>query len=388
MVAQLSGWPNGSKGGSGPDRIALLLPSLLPVGGAERLMLDTAAKFGEKGFGIDLLLVDESNRLDGSVPPGVRVFNFRSPRLRGAVRPLVAYLRRERPGAMHAAMWPLTSLAIFSNYLARTRTRLLVSEHNTLSRSYASRGLLHRFMMHASMRVTYPFADARVVVSEGVGADISRLSGLARGRFQVIHNPAPEIPCGCSSPERGRDLWGEGHGPRILTVGRLKSQKNHRLLIEAFQKLDASADARLVILGTGDLHHELKGIIERDGLDGRVLLPGHVDEPGAYYRSADLFVLSSDYEGFGSVIVEALAYGLPVVSTDCPSGPSEILAGGKYGRLVPCGDAVALATAMHDALGTDHDSAALKRRAGDFSLDNIAEQYLDLLLPRWRDLPR
>ncbi|MFN3591959.1 MAG: glycosyltransferase, partial [Thermaurantiacus sp.] len=167
---------------------------------------------------------------------------------------------------------------------------------------------------------------------------------------------------------------------RILTAGRMKPQKNHALLIRAFARLELPS-ARLAILGDGRSEAATRALVAEMDLQTRVLMPGFVADPGPWLRSADLFVLSSDYEGFGNVLVEALAAGLPIVSTDCPFGPAEILEHGCYGRLVPVGDEGALAAAMADALAEDHDRAALRRRAADFAPDVAARRYASLLFP-------
>jgi glycosyltransferase involved in cell wall biosynthesis len=156
-------------------------------------------------------------------------------------------------------------------------------------------------------------------------------------------------------------------------------------LIRAFKKVVTIRDARLLILG-GDLGNAegieaMKAYAQSLGVANKVIIPGPVPNPTAYYLSSNLFVLCSDYEGFGNVIVEALACGLSVVSTDCPYGPAEILAGGRHGWLTPVGDADALARAMLEALDSPHDPDALKRRAADFALEHVAEKYLRLLFP-------
>ena len=174
---------------------------------------------------------------------------------------------------------------------------------------------------------------------------------------------------------------------RIETVGTLKAVKDFPTLLRAFARLREQANARLLILGEGEGRAELESLVQSLGLSDAVELPGFVGDPGPYYAKADLFVLSSDHEGFGNVIPEALGRGVPVVSTDCPSGPREILCDGKYGALVPVGDAEALAQAMLASLQSTHDPAALKARARDFAVDTIAGQYLDHLLPGWREVP-
>jgi glycosyltransferase involved in cell wall biosynthesis len=172
-------------------------------------------------------------------------------------------------------------------------------------------------------------------------------------------------------------------GPILLAVGTLKAVKRHDLLVRAFARMPR-ADATLCILGEGQERAGLETLIGSLGLQDRVLLAGYQADPAPWYAHADLFVLSSDHEGFGNVLVEALEHGLPVVSTNCPTGPHEILEDGKYGRLVPVGDVDALARAMDKALSANHDREQLKRRALDFSVEKAADAYLDLLLPDWR----
>ena len=283
-------------------------------------------------------------------------------------------------------MWPLTIIAAAAKITSRLKASLILWDHNTLSIQYGGRGSAHRLFLKSSLRFLYPLADARVAVSNGVADDLAVLAGLPRDKFEVIYNPIYLAPVADRDDEReAENLWRGWHGPRIISVGRFKPQKNHALLLEAFKKLLAVRDARLLILGTGDLFESTAALARSLGVAERVLLPGARVNPAAYYKSADLFVLSSDFEGFGNVIVEALACGLPVVSTDCRSGPSEILEHGRYGRLVPVGDASALAQAMLDSLDATHDEEALKRRALDFSPERVADQFLRLLLPQASD---
>jgi glycosyltransferase involved in cell wall biosynthesis len=155
--------------------------------------------------------------------------------------------------------------------------------------------------------------------------------------------------------------------------------KDHRTLIAAFAKLRARRSARLVIFGYGPLEAELRAYAEELGVSGSVLMPGYVNDPAACYAVADLFVLSSTTEGFGNVLIEAMAAGVPVVSTDAPHGPREILADGRYGPLVPVGDAEALASAMERTLDHPLSAADLKGRAADFAVDVIGDRYEALL---------
>lgn len=363
-------------------KIAIVLPDL-SGGGAERMHVMMAHEWLARGLEVDFVLLRREGDLLQLVPPGARVIELGVARFRDAVLPLCTYLRHHRPSVVLAAMWPLTVVAIVAARLAGTSVRTLVSDHDTLSVSYGHKGTMHRMLMRASMALGYRLADTRIAVSRGVAMDLSVLSGIRMDRFQVIYNPAATgvdpVASGVVPPELA-----DVRGPLILSVGTLKAQKDHTLLIDAFARLAPHLDATLCILGEGRLRGDLERLVVRHGLQGRVLLPGFRVETARWYRRADLFVLSSRHEGFGNVIVEALEQGVPVVSTDCPSGPREILCDGKFGRLVPVGDAAALAAAMAESLSTTHDRTALKVRAQDFSVDKAATQYEALLFPEWR----
>ena len=364
-----------------PKRIAIALPALLPFGGVERVAVMQAKSILDLGYSVDLVLASELNELQDNVPAGIRVINLQSARLRDSVRPFVRYLREAKPDAVHVAMWPFTSLCLVAHRLARSRARIIVSDHNPLSIQYKGWGLANRLVLRASLALTYSLANARVAVSGDVANDVASLSRITRERFTVIHNPMPLPMRVDANGDMAEAAWGGWTGRRIITVGRFKPQKNHALLIRAFKRLVATMDARLMILGVGELADATAAVARAEGVADKVLMPGQIVDPIPFYRSANLFVLSSDYEGFGNVIVEALACGVPVVSTDCPGGPAEILENGRYGRLVPVGDASALASAMAEALVAEHNYDALKRRAADFSPMVTSKKYLRLLLP-------
>lgn len=351
------------------------------MGGAERLHLDLAHEFKRMGYQPEFTLMRARGELLREARSAFPVVDLRCDRARQLPMALARDLRARRPGALLAAMWPLTVVAPLARALSRRDCRVVVSEHNTLSVQYARWGHAHRAALRASMALGYRLADERVGVSDGVARDMSRLSGLTRDRFRVIHNPVPPpLPSSRSAQAQAEALWGLRIGPRILGVGRLKRQKNYALLLHAFARL-GQPDARLMLLGNGEIEDELRMLAAALGVAGQVVLAGFQANPSPFYRTADLFVLSSDYEGFGNVIVEALACGTPVVSTDCPSGPAEILADGTFGTLVPVGDAEALARAVEEALVRPHDPDTLRARARDFAPEKAAKAYLDVLFP-------
>ena len=347
-------------------------------GGAERVAINLIRALVERGHEVDLVVMRGEGELLGLLPPSVRIFDLKAKRIRHVIRPLIRYLRERRPVGMQVRMWPLTVIAIIAARLSRVAVRVVVSDHVSLSQQYGGSAVTMA-TLKASTRLFYPMADARIVVSSGSADDLARLSNIPRDRFTVIHNPV-SAPRGPIDTNPAVELLWSGGEPRILAAGSLKPQKNFALLIRAFANLVKMRPAKLMILGEGELRGALEELARSLGVADRVLMPGFAVDPWPYYASADLFVLSSDYEGFGNVIVEALHAGLPVVSTDCPAGPAEILEHGKYGKLVPYGDADALASAMADALDSDVDPEVQKARAQTFAMDGALDRYLQLLL--------
>ena len=365
-------------------RIAILLPDLRG-GGAERLHLNLAEEWLRRGIRVDFVLMQAHGELLPLLPGDAGIIDLNAPRIRSAMRPLIAYFRAAADtDAVLAAMWPLTVVAPLAARWAGYAGRIGISEHVHLRRWHENFDGVPWVFLRASACVGYRLADVRIGVSSGVADELSRISFLPRSRFTVIYNPAASGRVGSEKPPKPERLKGV-RGPLILAVGALKSQKRHDRLIEAFARLSPTLGATLCILGEGAKRPELESRIRSLNLGDRVILPGFALDPSPWYAHADLFVLSSDYEGFGNVIVEAMEHGLPVVSTNCQSGPEEILDGGRYGRLVPVGDVAALAKAIDEALGERVDRAALRARARDFAVEKIADSYLDCLLPDWRD---
>jgi len=351
--------------------IAVCLPNM-GGGGAERVALEITEDLLGAGHAVDLVLVEAQGELMPLVPNGTRIIDLKSKRMRSALAPLTRYLREEQPDAMQVSMWPLTAIAIAARLLSRSPTRIVTSDHI----SYVHASALDRMIIGLTIRLLYPFADRRIVVSDLALRDLAELAGMSPDRFDLVYNPVALPRDICSRPEV-EALW-QGANRRILTVGSLKRAKNHALLLRAFARLQ-DPEARLIILGEGPLREDLLAQAKMLGIADQLVMPGFAIDPWPFYASADLFVLSSDWEGLPLVLIEALAAGLPVVSTNCESGPAEILDGGRFGVLVPTGDETALADAMAAALQRPTESAALKRRAASLS-QGAALRYRELLL--------
>ncbi|MCI5130788.1 MAG: glycosyltransferase, partial [Candidatus Electrothrix sp. EH2] len=258
------------------------------------------------------------------------------------------------------------------------------SDHTQLSVACIRELNISILLLKFSIRVTYPFACGIIAVSQGAKEDLCQLGNFLDDQIKVIYNPAAtDVAAYCEEQESREELWGKEGGYHILSVGSLKKQKDHATLIRAFAQLSSELKAKLTILGEGSLREELESLISQLKLEEQVRMPGFIIDPKPWYHTADLFVLSSQWEGFGNVLVEALECGIPVVSTDCTSGPSEILENGRYGKLVPVGDVKMLAHNIEESLLASHDHEALIRRSKEFSVERISAQYLNFfkLLP-------
>ncbi len=330
-------------------RVVLYVPDL-SAGGAERVALNLVAAMPAPDLEVTLLVNRASGPLVSAIPSSARVVSLNAHRTLTAFWPLVKYLRREKPDVLIAFLSFNNVLAVWANWLAGRPTRVVASVHSPLSNETKAHRSLNFRVVPTLYRMTLGFAAAVVTVSHGVGKDLRQF--LPRGTATtVIHNPIV-TPHLLALAERDVDhpWFAPGEDPVILGVGRLVDQKNPQLLVEAFSRLPSSIRARLVLIGDGPLRPELQVLIGRLGLTDRALLLGNDPNPWRYMARARLLVLTSRYEGFGNVLVEAMATGLPVVSVDCEYGPAEILDGGRWGRLVHSADPAAIAGAIVAAL--------------------------------------
>jgi glycosyltransferase involved in cell wall biosynthesis len=360
--------------------VAFLLPDL-HLGGAERATLDLAMAVAAAGHRVSLLLMTAAGPLLAEAQATLPVVDLGVARVRELVRPLASQLKADRPDALIAAMWPLTVVAPLARRISGHPCRLILAEHALLSRQYRRLGLTHGMILRASLALGLRAADARVGVSSGVVADVATLAGMRQSAFAVVPNPVPARahPDAAAREEAERE-WRAPRGSRMLTVGRLKPEKNHGLMLEAFARLREREDATLMIVGDGPERARMEALAGTLGIAGRVRFAGLRVDPSAHYATADLFLLSSEQEGFGNVLVEAMHAGLKIVSTDCPAGPREVLEDGRHGLLVPPGDASAFAAAIETALAAPPpDQKLLRARAAAFAPATAASRYLDLI---------
>jgi glycosyltransferase involved in cell wall biosynthesis len=320
-------------------------------------------------------------------------FEFRPlKRLLRRLPPLVRYFRAVAPNAILAAEPRYNAMAVWARRLSGLDSRVVISEHIQISLRATFAGAWGEQRLHDLLRAAYLKANAIVAVSDGVADDLATHAGIPRDRITTVYNPVvgPDLLIKAQEP-LGHPWFAPGEPPVILAAGRLHPQKDFPTLIRVFAQLRAQRPARLVILGTGapaesEYAAGLNALAAELGVAHDVDMPGYTYNPFAYMSRAAVFVLSSRYEGLGNVLIEALACGTPVVSTDCPSGPREILDHGRFGPLVPVGDVDAMARAIGKTIDNPPPPEHLRARAQLFSVERSADAYLELLLPTQQDI--
>lgn len=362
-----------------PGHVALYMQSFAG-GGAERVMINLAYGLAARGWRVDLLVARAEGPYLSLIRPGITLIDLHCRRSLTSLPALALYLRRTKPDALLAAMGISNLLALWGASAARFRGRVVVSVHINLSSHYENatglRGKLFPFLF----RRFYPKADAIVAVSEASADDLKLAFGMPPERVCRIYNPVVTPALLEQAKEEIEHRWfAPGQPPVILAVGRLCEQKDYPTLLRAFALVQARLPAHLLILGEGPDRAELETLVSKMGLNGCVEMPGFAVNPYAYMARAAVYALSSRWEGLPTVLIEALACGAPVVSTDCPSGPREILQEGNYGPLVPVGDALALAAALERSL-RGHNPEASPASWAAFESAQAAENYERVLL--------
>jgi glycosyltransferase involved in cell wall biosynthesis len=404
-----------------PDRregqhVALLMANL-EGGGIQRSMLHLARALADRGHRVDLVLYKAQGEFVDSVPSAIRVVALETASrwmgglhaLRAApeyliqlampvllpLKPqsttrclpaLARYLREERPAVLFSAHTYLNFVALWARRLAGLSVRTVISERIHLSshlRDGAKRRKWRWRFIVPLLRRMYPEADRIIAVSRGVADDLMTLGGLPSELVTTVYNPVVDSELAKKAEAPIDHPWFvPGAPPVIIAAGRLAEQKDFPTLLQAFAQVRAQRQVRLLLLGEGEMRRKLEALARELGVDQDVSLPGFTSNPFAYMARAAVFVLSSAYEGLPGVLIQALACGCPVVSTNCPGGAAEILEDGQYGRLVPVGDPAAMAQAIISTLDAPPDRGRLQKRASLFSVDRAVEQYLDVLFAR------
>jgi glycosyltransferase involved in cell wall biosynthesis len=373
--------------------ISFILPSLVG-GGVERVIVNLSNQFARNGYPVDIVMLSGSRdspyseEIDGSI----NVISLRGPQkqynllLKGIValffiRKVVRYIDNARPGVIFAST--CEHMAVLANVLSKNRGKIAVIIHS--NPSFETSLIMHRGQVlrlrffRLLSNLLFPRVDRVIGVSKAIAGVMSEDYPFLKGKTCFIYNPAITKTLREKSKEPPAHRWlVKKERPVFLGVGRLSEEKNFALLLRAFKLVSSKLDARLIILGEGPLLNELKQLSEDLGVEADVDFAGFLKNPFSVMSNSDVFVLSSNVEGFGMVLTEAMACGCQLVSTNCPSGPSEILDDGKYGRLVPTNDESALAEAMIDALSNPMDKDLLMERSKIFEDDRVGREYITL----------
>jgi glycosyltransferase involved in cell wall biosynthesis len=359
-------------------RIHFFLPSLAG-GGAERSIARIAGGLLARGADVELVLGRAAGPFLAGLEPGLRVVDLGCDSMPRAVPALARHLRQRRPQVLVSAMTHANVAAVMARALAGRGTRLVLSERVHLGSVLDGYAGWRMAATRRLLRWTYPAADLVIAVSDGVADEVVARTGLPRERVAVAPNPVIDAQLLAQAAAAPAHPWLRDAGPPVvLAAGRLVAQKDFTTLLQAFARLRAGRPARLLILGEGEQRAELQALAAAVGVAADVALPGFDDNPFAAMRTAAVFALSSRYEGLPGVLIQAMGCGCRVVATDCPSGPAEVLEGGRWGRLVPVGDAAALATALAAALD-DPAPPDVRRRAADYSAEAAVSRYASLL---------
>jgi len=359
-----------------PPRIAVFMATS-GHSGVDRAMQHLIPELARRGYAVDLLKVRNHGPELSEIPQGVHIIDLGASHVYTSLPAVIRYLHRKHPIVMLSDKDRVNRTALLARALARVPTRLVLSSGTTISIDLNNRGPFERWLQRTSMGKLYHLADKVIVTSKGVADDMASYTGLARDLIEVI--PSPVIAKDVfTKPQPCPDHpWLQDKKvPVVLGAGALTYVKDFQTLIRAFAQVRADRACKLIILGKGKLRDTLLNLAAELGVKNDISLPGFIPKPYGYMAHSSLFVLSSRWEGLGFVLIEALATGTPVVSTDCQSGPREILQDGKYGRLVPVGNIDALAEAINKTLDNPLPKEFLQQAARPYEIGISTTEYL------------
>jgi glycosyltransferase involved in cell wall biosynthesis len=353
---------------SNPD-ISFFQSSMI-VGGAQRVFANLVRSFDSKGYNVDLVLTEKKGEFLKNVPRTVRIVELNSPRMLTSFPNLTWYLKRNSPKALLATTGA-NKVASFVNTYYKNETNITIRLANTPDKESQEK------MNNIFMNNYYPNADSIITLSNDAKAFLSNECNIREEKIKTILNPV-DIDRITNMSER--PLKEDFQAPIIMAVGSLINQKDFSTLIRSFALVKDEINSNLVIAGEGENRRNLNDLSRELGIEENVHLMGYEPNPYKYVAKSSVFVLSSAWEGCPNVLLEALACGTPVISTDCPGASEEILNGGEYGPLVPVGDHTALAQQILRTMKNPLSSEKLQSRAEDFSIETVSEKYEEVLI--------
>ena len=353
----------------------------LDLGGTEKVMVNLANFLSLHNCNVTFVMVGSNTYLKKELLSEVSVKAFNKKHISSSFIDLVRYIRSKKVDCFISNVWPLTIFTILAGIFKKGFCKkVFLIEHCHLGREFSSHSLMFRIFQKLSIFFLYRFSSKIIAVSEGVKEDLCSNKGVGRERITVIHNPVNVTFSNLEYDKSTIQKWRSFSGAKFISVGTLKEQKNYPYLLDALLVLKRQGfEFKQLILGEGPTKSSLANKISSLGLENSVYLAGSVDQPINLIKDADTFILSSKFEGFGLVIVEALAAGTMVVSTDCESGPAEILKDGKYGFLAPTDNAKKFAEVIYQGYLNQINSSKLIERATEYTIEVVGPKYLELI---------
>lgn len=363
--------------------ITFFIPNL-QIGGAERTVVRLSNKLTELDHNVEVVVTTDQGELKSEFNREVDIINLGVKTIPNigvlsSVPHLIKFFKNSSPDIFVSFMKHSNIAALIAHQFVPGAGPIIISERNPPSQTLNNNHKLRKVTILSLMKICYPHADAITSLSNGVAKDLAACIDIDSRNIQTIYNPVYNSKLVGMMNEEVHHRWFENNDLKtVIGVGTLKPQNDFSTLISAFSMVIKRRDARLIIVGEGEQRNELETLVQRLGLEQVVELPGQINNPFPYMKEASLFVSSSAWEGFGNVIVEAMACGCPVVATDCLSGPREILQDGEYGPLVPVGQPDKMADAIITTLDNPPSSKKLVERAQTFSADRITKEYISL----------
>jgi glycosyltransferase involved in cell wall biosynthesis len=351
----------------------------LGFGGAEKVIVTLANELSLSGRDISIAMLGTQNDFKNILSPNIQIIPLNCENIKYSPLTLLNFFYKNSFENLVANLWPITTLS-FLVKLIKPQTNFVIIEHCELSEQFKNKGAFFKKILQLSIKTFYTFSNSIVAVSSGIKHDLIKL-GAPPNKIKVIYNPFYQNSQHSNEIYNKKILeWLKTHEINIITVGKLKESKNFLNLIKSIEILKSQYKKKinLLILGDGDERPKIEKYIVDNNLQKSIFLPGWVPNPIPYMELSDLFVLSSDYEGFGVVIIEAFSVGLNVVSTNS-SGPAEILKSGELGSLCPINDPPSLAESIIAALKNPLSKEILVKRAAEFKPKKIIQEYEKIL---------
>lgn len=351
--------------------------------GPERVMVNLARGMREKGLEVDFLVGRADVPFVEELGKSGRVIELGCSRTILCLPGLIRYMKQEKPYFVISALEGPNIIVLISRFFTNPRPKVIITVHSVLSKALKEKNFMYSLVILPLIRLFYPLADAIVAVSEGVSKELNRLAGIKEEKISVIYNPVitPEL-FEKAKEEVSHPWFNQKNFPVVVSVGRLTPAKDFSTLMRAFSIVKGEIEAKLIIIGDGEDKENLESLVKKLGLENDVEFTGFISNPYKYIKRSSLFVLSSKYEALPTVLIEAMALGIPVVATDCPGGVKEILGYGKCGEIVPVGDSEKLAEGILRVLkfgGTSINQKLCSEILNNFKLETCLEQYLALI---------